>query len=77
MEVFDVNDCTENYINLKTEKQLESLFEKIKDSAEVMIRWDNKDERENHSKILLTDGLMSRIKDGRFALTASEDYEED
>lgn len=80
MEVFDVNECTDNKIDLKSERQLESLFEKIKDSAEILIRWEDYDENENpvkKSRILLTDNLMSRIKDGRFTLTASEPDEED
>ena len=77
MEVFDVNDCTESVINLKTEKQLESLFEKIKDSADILVRWEDENEEKKHAKILLTDGLMSRIKDGRFHLTSSEDFEEE
>ena len=75
MEVFNVNSCTEEGIDLKSEKQLESLFEKIKDSADIMIRWEDEDEETKRSKILLTDSLMSRIKDGRFVLTSTEEEE--
>lgn len=72
-----VNSCTESGIDLKSEAQLETLFACIKDSAEVMIRWiDNEDETKN-SKILITDNLLARIKDGRFTLTASEELEEE
>lgn len=80
MEVFDVNECTDSRIDLTSERQLESLYEKIKDSAEILIRWEDEDRDGNpvkKSKILLTDNLMSRIKDGRFTLTASESGEED
>lgn len=54
-------------------------MEKIKDSEEVLICWDDEDEDENvikKSEILVTDNLMSRIKDGRFRLTSSRSVEE-
>lgn len=84
MEVFKVNKCTEDGIDLVSDQQLESLLEKIKDSAEVMIKWketvpetDEEEEYEtNRSRILLTDSLMSRIKDGRFNLTSTKEIEE-
>lgn len=77
MEVFNVNDCTEDGIDLKSEAQLESLLKCIKDSEEVMIRWEDEGEGTKRSKVLLTDNLMARIKDGRFNLTSSEDLEEE
>lgn len=81
MEVFDVNKCTDSTIDLKSEQQLESLFEKIKDSAEIMIRWEeyneDRDDNVSRSKILLTDNLMSRIKDGRFTLTSTVEIEDE
>jgi len=80
MEVFDVNECTDNKIDLKSEKQLESILGYIKDSAEILIHWEDEDDNGNtvkRSKILLTDNIMSRIKDGRFILTATEEMEED
>lgn len=79
MELFKVNDCTEELIDLKTSDQLESLLEKIKDSEEIMIKWETEDEDEQvtkKSQILLTDSLMARIKDGRFRLISSEIQEE-
>ena len=80
MEVFNVNECTDERIDLKTEKQLESLLGYIKDSAEVLIRWESEDNdgnTVNKSKILLTDNIMARIKDGRFVLTATEQVDDD
>lgn len=80
MEVFKVNNCSADGIDLKTSNQLESLLEKIKDAEEIMIKWteENDDsEKVKRSHILITDGLMSRIKDGRFRLTSSEIVEED
>ena len=74
MEVFDVNVCTDNLIDLKSENQMESLLEKIKESVEIMVRWEDEDDDENavkKSKILMTDSLMSKIKDGRFVLTST------
>jgi len=76
MEVFNVNKCTDEGIDLKTENQLTSLFEKIKDSEEIMVRWEEEDDDDDEviikrSKVLLTDNLMARIKDGRFNLTSS------
>lgn len=76
MEVFNVNKCTGEMIELKTEKQLESLFLQIKDSAEVLIRWEDEEEGTKKSQVLLTDNLMARIKDGRFTLTSSEEIKE-
>ena len=76
MEVFNVNKCTDEMIELKTEKQLESLFLQIKDSAEVLIRWVDEGMGTRKSQVLLTDNLMARIKDGRFTLTSSEEVEE-
>ena len=75
MEVFKVNKCTEDGIDLISEAQLESLLKCIKDSQEVMIRWVDEDEETKNSKILVTDSLMSRIKDGRFNLTATKQDE--
>lgn len=79
MEVFKVNSCTEDGIDLKSDTQLESLLEKIKDSAEVMVKWtEENDDRDEvkRSKILLTDNIMTRIKDGRFNLTSTKAIEE-
>ena len=79
MEVFKVNSCTDDHIDLKSATQLESLLEMIKDSAEVMIKWEEEDDNEDvvkKSKILITDELMVRIKDGRFNLTSTEEKED-
>jgi len=79
MEIFKVNRCTEDLIDLKSPAQMESLFEMIKDSAEVMIKWEDEDadgDDVKKSKILITDGLMSRIKDGRFEITSTEESNE-
>jgi C4-type Zn-finger protein len=79
MEVFKVNHCDEEGIDLKSGSQLESLLNQIKDSVEVMIKWEEEDEdghTQNKSEILLTDNLMARIKDGRFRLTSSTEKEE-
>ncbi len=78
MEVFKVNSCTEDGIDLKSETQLESLLNKIKDSAEVMIKWEEENEdgyNVKRSKILITDNLMARIKDGRFNLISTKEEE--
>ena len=81
MEVYKVNSCTEEGIDLKSQEQLESLLKEIKDSSDVMIKWDVKDEDEDviekKSKILLTDNLMPRIKDGRFSLTSTVEVKEE
>ena len=76
MEVFKVNKCTEDGIDLTSEAQLETLLACIKDSQEVMIRWTDEDEETKNSRILVTDNLMARIKDGRFNLTATKNDEE-
>lgn len=73
MEVFNVNSCTEDLIDLTSESQLESLLTCIKDSQEVMIRWIDEEEGIKKSKILLTDNLMAKIKDGRLVLTATKE----
>ena len=81
MEIYNVNSCSEELIDLKSEDQLESLLKNIKDSSEVMIRWkeysDEHDCDVKKSKILLTDNLMARIKDGRLALTSTKEIEEE
>jgi len=77
MEVFKVNKCTEEGIDLKSEAQMETFFTCVKDSQEVMIRWVDRDEEEKHSKILITDNLMSQIKDGRFVVTSTKEDDEE
>ena len=76
MEVFNVNKCTEEGINLKSESQMETFLGCVKDSQEVMIRWNDEDEGTKNSKILITDSMMSRIKDGRFVVTSTIQNEE-
>lgn len=80
MEIFNVNSCTEELIDLKSESQLESLLNMIKDSKEIMVRWEAEDEDSGEmmkkSKILITDELLVRLKDGRLALTSSKEKEE-
>jgi len=71
MELFNVNKCTDEGIDLKSESQMETLLACIKDSQEVMIRWDDEDEGTKRSKVLITDNLMARIKDGRFVITST------
>ena len=75
MEVFKVISNTDDKIVLESEKQLESLFNEIQKEQNVMIRW--QDEECNKSKLLVTEGLMARIKDGRFILESSEEVEEE
>lgn len=80
MEVFNVNKCSEDGIDLTSADQLESLLDKIKDSEECMVKWTEEDDGGydvKRSKILLTESLMSRIKDGRFSLTSTKKVEED
>ena len=74
--MFKVNKCTDEGINLKSEAQMETFLECVKNSQEVMIRWIDEEEEKKHSKILITDNLMSQIKDGRFVVTSTE-YDED
>lgn len=76
MEVFNVNKCTEEGIDLKSESQMETFLGCVKDSQEVMIRWKDENEGTKNSKILITDNMMSRIKDGRFVITATQENEE-
>lgn len=84
METFKVNKCDEDGIDLKSEKQMESLLALIKDSTEVRIKWKEDIEETDHAdaftanrcKILMTDGLIARIKDGRFSITSTEEAEE-
>jgi hypothetical protein len=76
MEVFTVNSCEDDGIDLVSEAQLESLLGCIKDSQEVMIKWVDEEEGTKNSKILITDTLMARLKDGRFKLTATEEDED-
>ena len=74
-----MNKCTNDNLDLKNEKQIESVLELIKDSAEIMVQWEDYDNDEipvKKSKIIMTDGLMARLKDGRFTLTATEETEE-
>lgn len=79
MEVFDVVSNKDDKIVLKSEKQMESLFNEINKEQNVMIRWIETGEDEDgdevevkRSKLLVTEGLMARIKDGRFILEAKE-----
>ena len=79
MEVFDVHKATDNKIILKSELQMETLFKSIQESEPVMLRWIVKAEDEDgnevtipHSQILITDGLMARVKDGRFIIKSKE-----
>lgn len=79
MEIFKVNSCTEDGIDLTSDTQLESLLNMIKDSTEVMVKWieeDDDGDEVRRSKILVTDNIMSRIKDGRFSLTSTKEIEE-
>ncbi len=75
--MFKVNKCTDEGINLKSEAQMETFLECVKNSQEVMIRWVDRDEEEKHSKILITDNLMSQIKDGRFVVTSTKEDDEE
>ena len=77
MEVFKVISNTDDKIVLESEKQLESLFNEIQKEQNVMIRWQDEDSETNKSKLLVTEGLMARIKDGRFILESSEEAEEE
>lgn len=79
MEVFEVVSNTDDKIVLKNEKQMESLFNEINKEQNVLIRWneigeddDEEDISLKKSKLLVTEGLMARIKDGRFILEAEE-----
>ena len=81
MEVFDVVSNTDNKIVLKTESQLQTLYGEIVAEHDVMIRWtepeidedgDETDEKIKKSKLLVTEGLMARLKDGRFVLESEE-----
>ncbi len=56
---------------------METFLECVKNSQEVMIRWVDRDEEEKHSKILITDNLMSQIKDGRFVVTSTKEDDEE
>jgi len=76
MEKFDAEDVMDDKIVLKTERQLESLFELVKKEEIVLLRWDNVNE-DKCSKIFPTEGLMARIKDGRFHLESCKETEED
>ena len=76
MEVFNVNRCTEEGIDLKSEAQMETFLSCVKDSQEVMIRWNDKDEGTKNSKILITDSMMARIKDGRFVVQSTASGED-
>jgi len=79
MEVFNVHSCSEELIDLKSDTQLESLLNMIKDSKEVMIKWEEEDEDGDmmkKSKILITDELLVKLKDGRLVLTSSKEKEE-
>jgi len=75
MEVFKANSCSDETIDLTTEAQLETLLKCIKDSEEVMIRWTDDDDKKC-SKILITESLMVRVKDGRLSLTSTEEEED-
>ncbi len=76
MEVFNVNKCTEEGIDLKSEAQMETFLSCVKDSQEVMIRWNDTNEGTKNSKILITDSMMARIKDGRFVVKSTTEDEE-
>jgi len=75
MEVFNVHTCSEEGINLKSEAQMETFLSCVKDSQEVMIRWVDEENGNKKSKVLITDSLMSRIKDGRFVVESTKDEE--
>lgn len=82
MEVFNVVTNEDNKIILASEKQMESLFELMKAEEIVMIKWEEEAEDEDgddvtlkRSRILPTEGLMARIKDGRFIIESREDLD--
>jgi len=61
---------------LKSEAQMETFLSCVKDSQEVMIRWNDTNEGTKNSKILITDSMMARIKDGRFVVKSTTEDEE-
>ncbi len=82
MEIYDVVSNTDSKIVLKDERQLQSLYDEIVEERNVMIRWEEKGENDNEdevlvkqSKLLVTEGLMARIKDGRFILEQRSEEE--
>lgn len=72
MEVFDVNEYSDSGVDLKSEKQIETLYNLIAANEPVLLRWVNPD-GDNKSTILYTEALMGRIKDGRFVLTSTQE----
>ena len=52
---------------------METFLTCVKDSEEVMIRWNTGDCKK--SKVLITDSMMSRIKDGRFVVESTTNNE--
>ena len=76
MEIFDAHNVTDNRITLKSEKQLESLLECIRGEKEIMLRWED-DDSNKMSKVLITEGLMPKVKDGRLVLESRNEDEEE
>ena len=77
MEVFDVVSNKDEKIILKSETQMQTLYTEIEAEHDVLIRWteEETDEEEEvkKSKLLITEGLMARLKDGRFVLESEEE----
>ena len=76
MKTFDIYDYQEDKgIVLKSQKDLESLYSELKNDIEVLLRWSADVEGKIYIKshILVTDGLMAKIKDGTFTLSALEE----
>lgn len=75
MEVFKVHKVTDEKIILMDDRQLETLFNEIKNDQDFIVEWIE----ENHkkSKLFLGDGLLSRLKDGRLVLEARKELAED
>ena len=42
MEIFKVNSCTEDGVDLTSTTQLESFLQKVKDGADIMVKWKEK-----------------------------------
>jgi len=74
MEVFKVHTATDDRIILRDDRQLESLFKQIQDDQNFIVSWIENNQKK--TKMFMGDGLLARLKDGRFMIESIKELEE-
>ncbi len=71
MEKFKAIRVNENEIVLESATELDRLFETIKNEENIIINWI--EGKKTTSRIMVSEGLITKIKDGSLTLTAEEE----